>query len=72
MGSIPTPGTTNIYMNYIPPTSSYKLSKQDKTLLANILDPMDRAFYRHLLIQAELASQAQEKTRNKKSEKAEE
>lgn len=71
MGSISTPGTT-IQIMYIKPTSSYKLGKQDKTLLANILDNMDRAFYRHLLIQAELSSAEKEKTKNKKLDKPEE
>lgn len=56
----------------IKPTSSYRLGKQEKTLLANMLDNMDRAFYKHLLIQAELASAEKEKSRNKKQDKTEE
>jgi hypothetical protein len=36
------------------PTSTYKMSKQLKTLLANTHDPVDKSIFKALMIQAEL------------------
>ena len=40
-------------MKYTP-TSTYKMSKQLKTLLANTHDPVDKSVFKSLMIQAEL------------------
>lgn len=53
MGSIPTPSTTFITMKNIP-TSTYKMSKQLKTLLSGINDPVEKSVFKQLMIQAEL------------------
>jgi len=52
----------------IPTTSAYRLNKQTKTLLANILCKHERAALRQLLIQAELSGQV---VRNKSEPKPE-
>lgn len=46
------------------PTSTFKLNKQTKQLLATILDPQERAIYKSNMIQAQLASEV---VANKKS-----
>lgn len=53
MGSIPTPSTTFYIMKNIP-TSTYKMSKQLKTLLAGITDPEEKSVFKALMIQSEL------------------
>jgi hypothetical protein len=49
----------------IPTTSAYRLNKQTKTLLANILCKHERAAVRQLLIQAELSGRVQAKPKQK-------
>jgi len=49
----------------IPTTSSYRLDKETKTLLANILCKHERAQVRDILIQAQLSGQVQAKPKQK-------
>jgi hypothetical protein len=54
------------------PTSTYKMSKQLKTLLAGIHDPQEKSVFKSLMIQAELEPKHKPKQKTEtEAEKAE-
>ena len=52
----------------LKPTSSYKMSKQTKRSLAQIVNPIERGIQKRLMIQAELAGAVRVREKKNKNE----